>query len=246
MLLSIYIYFQTLSVRGANWRDEELPSPAVPWVNTGGSLEADTWVWGDLYRSEHSTGVTRPSTCRRLLIPRHKSRESWGSLGSRAESLLYRSFSCLCIFSSVVWCWNCPDHQPPSLNAEFCVFSRSWSCGKILHFLFPAPPAKEFIFQVKSDPRKCLGYSSPPARRCPHGGKLRSTWTFSLVFQTSETSVLSYLLNPVLLCPLYHPKGWNVQHLWPLSPAVMTQHFRNHSEQIHGVKLQPITPAYAI
>lgn len=123
MLLSIYIYFQTLSVRGANWRDEELPSPAVPWVNTGGSLEADTWVWGDLYRSEHSTGVTRPSTCRHLLIPRHKSRESWGSLGSRAESLLYRSFSCLRIFSSVVWCWNCPDHQPPSLNAEFCVFS---------------------------------------------------------------------------------------------------------------------------
>lgn len=28
------------------------------------------------------------------------------------------------------------------------------------HFLFPGPPAKAFIFQVKSDPRRRLGYSS--------------------------------------------------------------------------------------
>lgn len=162
--------------------------------------------------------------------------------------LLYSNFSCLCMSSWVICCCNSPDHQPPSLNAEFCVVSifrrqkkKLLKLWENLDFPFPVPPAKAFIFQGKSDPRRCLGYSSRWARRCPHAGKLRSTWTFSVVFQRLETSVLSYFLNPVLLCPLHHPKGWNVQDVWPLSSAMMTQHIRNHSEQIHGVKLQLIT-----
>lgn len=93
-------------------------------MTTGVSLDAD--AGGMIFTGPNLLQGRRiPAGCLHLLIPCQNLRESWGGggLGSRAERLLYSSFSCLHISSSVIWCWNCPDHRPPSLNAEFCLFS---------------------------------------------------------------------------------------------------------------------------